>query len=72
MHLTRKCLLLGLSAKHSSIDEERAKPQHDEEDDAEYEDDAGVTAGPVVSFQELMGVLEVVGFADDSHRERFR
>ena len=69
MHLSSKCLLLGLSAKHPPVDEERTKSQYNKEDDAEYEDNAGVSAGPIVSFQELMGVLVIVDFADDSHRE---
>lgn len=71
MHLSSECLLLGLSAKHSPVDVERTKSQHYKEDDAEYEDNAGVSAGPIVSFQKLMGVLVIVDLANDSHREGF-
>lgn len=70
MQLSSKCLLLGLSAKHSPVDDERTESQHNKEDDAEHQDNAGVSAGPIVSsFQELMGVLVIVDFADNSHRE---
>lgn len=70
MHLSRECLLLGLSAKHSPVDEQCTESQHNEEDDAEYENNAGVSACPIVPFQELVGVRMIVYFADDGHRER--
>jgi hypothetical protein len=71
MHLSRERLLLGLSAKHSPVDEECTQSQHNEEDDTEHDDDAGVSACPIVSFQELMRVRMIVYFADDSHRDGF-
>lgn len=70
MQLSSKCLLLGLSAKHSPVDDKRTESQHNKEDDAEHQDNTGVSAGPIVSsFQELVGVLVIVDFADNSHRE---
>lgn len=62
-------LPVGFHFQPLSIEEERGNANANNEDDAEHEDDTGVLAGPILSFDKEMKAMSL-GSAetDGSHR----